>query len=184
MVAIDSSPPFTFASPKEHLQLKILATYVAVFIILFVICWIRALIMRVDRGWNVSRPFYLTTVKTQMMLCCLMAVSTTLVGAVPEKKTKSLATIGEIESVTLEKAKFQLLGRIDTGAQTSSITALKIERYERDGKRWVRFEVPNTTTKKMVKFERPLTRVASIKRYGAAIYKTRFLVFHFLPNPR
>lgn len=65
MVAIDSSPPFTFASPKEHLQLKILATYVAVFIILFVICWIRALIMRVDRGWNVSRPFYLTTVKTE-----------------------------------------------------------------------------------------------------------------------
>jgi hypothetical protein len=107
----------------------------------------------------------MTTLKTLLMLCCLMAMSSPLVSAAP--KSQSLTVIGEIESVTLEKEKFQLLGRIDTDAETSSITALKIERYERDGKKWVRFEVPNTTTKKRVLFERPLTRVASIKRHGA-----------------
>lgn len=95
-------------------------------------------------------------------------MTTSLGWAESKKKSEPLTVIGEIESVTLEKEKFQLLGRIDTGAQTSSITALKIEKYERDGKKWVRFEVPNTTTKKMVKFERPLTRTVSIKRHGAS----------------
>jgi hypothetical protein len=108
--------------------------------------------------------------KTKFLLIGLMAVttsSTMTAWAEPQKKSEPLITIGEIESVTLQKEKFQLLGRIDTGAQTSSITALNIEKYERDGKKWVRFEVPNTATNKNVKFERPLTRIVSIKRHGA-----------------
>lgn len=90
------------------------------------------------------------------------------IGGAKAKEKSEMTVIGEIESVTLVKDKFQLLARIDTGAQTSSISAQKIEKYERDGKKWVRFEVMNVATKKMVKFERPLSRIVSIKRHGAS----------------
>ena len=99
----------------------------------------------------------------------LIVASLALVmGGVQAKEKPAITVIGEIESVTLVKDKFQLLARIDTGAQTSSLSAQKIEQYERDGKKWVRFEVANLATKKKVQFERPLSRMVSIKRHGAS----------------
>lgn len=83
------------------------------------------------------------------------------------KKEPKLQVIGEIESLTLEKEKVQFKARIDTGAQTSSISAVNIQRYERDGKKWVRFEINDPAKKKTIKMERPLSRIVSIKRHGA-----------------
>ena len=106
---------------------------------------------------------------------CICAATASLAAAAPSassakssKPTKSkLVTIGEIESVTLVKEKLSLLARIDTGAQTSSLSAQKIERYERDGKKWVRFEVNHPSIKKPILVERKLSRVVEIKRHGA-----------------
>lgn len=91
----------------------------------------------------------------------------TQLHAKPEKKPP-LTVIGEIESLTLEKEKVQFKARIDTGAQTSSISAINIQHYERDGKKWVRFEINHPTKKKTIKMERPLSRMVSIKRHGAS----------------
>ncbi|OEU67567.1 MAG: hypothetical protein BA863_17480 [Desulfovibrio sp. S3730MH75] len=85
------------------------------------------------------------------------------------KKPKSfndMLIIGQKEYVFVDEAKMKLGARIDTGATTSSISATKIQRYERDGKKWVRFTMTSPTTGKSVQIERPLKRVASIKRHG------------------
>jgi len=88
---------------------------------------------------------------------------------IPTSKTTNnqLAVIGQIESVSFSKEKIQLDARIDTGAETSSLSAKNIERYERDGKKWVRFKMLHTDKKKWVTVERPLSRIVSIKRHGA-----------------
>jgi len=92
------------------------------------------------------------------------------VSAKPEKKSASkLTVIGEIESVSFLEKKLQLDARIDTGATTSSLSAKNIEIYERDGKKWVRFDMPTVKDPKgkWVKVERKLTRIVPIKRHGA-----------------
>ena len=48
-----------------------------------------------------------------------------------------------MEHVYISPPGILLTARIDTGATTSSIDARNIEPFERDGKRWVRFEVIN-----------------------------------------
>ncbi len=51
--------------------------------------------------------------------------------------------IGAVEHVYISPPGILLTARIDTGATTSSIDARNMEPFERDGKRWVRFEVIN-----------------------------------------
>ena len=50
-------------------------------------------------------------------------------------------TLGQTEWVYVSTAKSNYRARIDTGAATSSINASDIERFERDGKKWVRFSL-------------------------------------------
>jgi len=88
------------------------------------------------------------------------------------KKSSSatkLTIIGEVESISFLKQNVQLDARIDTGATTSSLRAINIEHYERDGKKWVRFEMPTTKDPKgkWIKVERPLARIIPVKRHGA-----------------
>lgn len=52
-----------------------------------------------------------------------------------------LPIIGAVEWVEVEPAGFKLEARIDTGAETTSIHAEKIQLVEKDGKRYVRFTV-------------------------------------------
>ncbi len=54
-------------------------------------------------------------------------------------KLNDKTILGQTEWVYVSKAKSNYRARIDTGAATSSINASDIERFERDGKKWVRF---------------------------------------------
>ncbi len=78
-----------------------------------------------------------------------------------------LPVIGAVEMLTLVKDKLQFPARIDTGAQTSSLSAVGIQPFERDGKRWLRFKVQDTGSGKLVQLEMALERMAKIKRHGA-----------------
>lgn len=49
--------------------------------------------------------------------------------------------LGQTEWVYISTAKSNYKSRIDTGAATSSLNAVDIERFERDGKKWVRFNL-------------------------------------------
>ncbi|MDJ0669213.1 MAG: RimK/LysX family protein [Desulfobacterales bacterium] len=84
----------------------------------------------------------------------------------PAKQLQGMRIIGEVEPVTIVKAGLTLPARIDTGATTSSLDARDIERFERDGKKWVRFILLDRRSGKKVKVEGRLTRTVEITRHG------------------
>ncbi len=77
-----------------------------------------------------------------------------------------LLTIGEVEYVTLGEQALQLKARIDTGAATGSIGVDSIERFERDGERWIRFTVRDRLDDSVHEFRLPLERRVRIKQHG------------------
>lgn len=54
--------------------------------------------------------------------------------------------LGEVEWIYVSEAGTSLEARIDTGASVSSISAVDIEKFERDGKTWYRFGIPADET--------------------------------------
>ncbi len=58
--------------------------------------------------------------------------------AMPDQKV----TAGAEEVVRIEPQGIALPARVDTGAETSSLHAQNIRKFERDGDDWVRFDVP------------------------------------------
>lgn len=85
---------------------------------------------------------------------------------VSAKEVGDQIIIGAVEEVELPDYKVSLNARIDTGATTTSINAQNIKKFERDGKKWVKFEIHNESGK-LVALEKPVTRMVNIKRHGA-----------------
>lgn len=72
--------------------------------------------------------------------------------------------LGQTEWVYISKLKENYKARIDTGAATSSINALDIERFERDGKKWVRFNLSHAESDEKQLIEARVQRIAKIKQ--------------------
>ncbi|GAB5450423.1 MAG: ATP-dependent zinc protease [Halioglobus sp.] len=70
--------------------------------------------------------------------------------------------VGAKERVWLPNLGLTLPARVDTGAETASLDARNITPFERNGKRWVRFEILHPETKEHVEVERKLERTVSI----------------------
>ncbi|RKF19608.1 ATP-dependent zinc protease [Alginatibacterium sediminis] len=70
--------------------------------------------------------------------------------------------IGETEWVFLPGINETFLARIDTGATTSSLNATNIDRFEREGKEWVRFSLSHVESETQAQFELPVKRNVSI----------------------
>ena len=75
-------------------------------------------------------------------------------------------TIGNAEMVAVPLIDAVFKARIDTGATTTSIFAIDLEEFERDGEPWVRFVVRNDETDESYALEAAVTRVAEIKKRG------------------
>lgn len=71
--------------------------------------------------------------------------------------------LGEAEFAYLETAEVKMRARIDSGAETSSLHAENIERFERDGESWVRFSTRSQEQAEPVVLELPVTRRLRIK---------------------
>jgi len=93
----------------------------------------------------------------------------------PEKVSNKLV-VGQLEQVWLPDPELALMARIDTGAETSSLDARNIELFERDGKRWVRFEIINPVTGAPKSLERRLKRTVGISQAGSSAAKRRPVV--------
>lgn len=78
-----------------------------------------------------------------------------------------LGIIGATEAVYLEGFKSPFEARLDTGATTSSIDADEIQQFERDGRKWVRFQLFNRSSQEKRNYELPMVRNVQIKRHGA-----------------
>ena len=88
----------------------------------------------------------------------------------------SKMVVGGIEEVWLSDLDFALTARIDTGVETSALDARNIELFERDGKRWVRFEIMNPSTGEPVLTKRRLRRTVGMIQSGATEAKRRPVV--------
>lgn len=71
--------------------------------------------------------------------------------------------LGEEEWMYIKAINHNTKARIDTGATTSSISAIDIEMFERDGKNWVKFKLAHSdnVTKE---FESPVVRIVTIRQ--------------------
>ncbi|MEZ2746501.1 ATP-dependent zinc protease [Halopseudomonas bauzanensis] len=65
--------------------------------------------------------------------------------------------------------------KVDSGALTSSMHAVNMERFTRKGKRWVRYDVPvvdaDTGNKVTLHFERPVYRQMTVRGAGGEDYR-------------
>lgn len=66
--------------------------------------------------------------------------------------------VGSIENVYLAPPGIVLPARIDTGATTSSLDARHVQRFERNGERWVRFTIVNPDDDSEIVLERKIVR--------------------------
>lgn len=82
---------------------------------------------------------------------------------IKEKCTYPKMVIGQMEYVYLPSIKTTFKARVDTGATTTSIHALNIKEFERDGQRWVSFDF--VKKKEKVAMQLPISRVINIKRH-------------------
>ncbi len=86
----------------------------------------------------------------------------------PAARIGTKIVLGEIEQITLKSAGMsqgiKYLARIDTGATSTSLHATNVTRFERDGERWVRFEIDSPRDEEIITLERPVVRRIRVKR--------------------
>lgn len=63
----------------------------------------------------------------------------------PQIRT-GMITLGSLETVYIDLVKSTFIARVDTGAATSSINAVDMQKFERNGRRWVKFHVSDDDT--------------------------------------
>lgn len=83
-------------------------------------------------------------------------------GACEQPGVSPKLLVGQLEEVWLQNLQLSLPARIDTGAETASLDARNIEIFERDGRRWVRFEIVHPDTAEPLPLERKLNRMVAI----------------------
>lgn len=81
---------------------------------------------------------------------------------------ESKMVVGSVEWVYLLQPKEHYQARVDSGATTSSIHARNITRFERNGKKWVSFELQNEEKNSTHKLEAPLVRSVAIRQASSA----------------
>lgn len=72
--------------------------------------------------------------------------------------------VGRVEWLWIEAINRVYEARVDTGATTSSISALDITPFEKDGKRWVRFKLAPDDGDDSFEVEAPLVRYVRIRQ--------------------
>ena len=87
--------------------------------------------------------------------------------------------LGQYEWLLLPSQKLVLPARIDSGANTSSLHALNLQQFERDGKTWVRFETHYQAEENQpplkAEIEAPLVRKVNVTQANGS--ETRPVVF-------
>ena len=89
-------------------------------------------------------------------------------ACVPATDISTRLVVGQLETVWLQNLQLALPARIDTGAETASLDARNIELFERDGRRWVRFDILHPQTGEPLPVERKLKRMVAIVQSNIA----------------
>jgi hypothetical protein len=84
--------------------------------------------------------------------------------------------VGEVENFFLVEPGLVHIARIDSGAETSSLDARNITRFERDGSNWVRFDVPLPESDDFMTLESEVSRRVRIIQANADAAERRVVV--------
>jgi hypothetical protein len=84
--------------------------------------------------------------------------------------------IGAIEWLYMDPPGRHFRARVDSGAETSSLSASEIGEFERDGEDWIRFNFQDDDTDEAVHFELPIKRTVLIRQVSSAEPERRFVV--------
>lgn len=100
-----------------------------------------------------------------MVSSCQNNVKPELVPGVEVKKTSTpLEVIGGVEPVYFLPMQVPFAARIDTGAETSSIDVANLHQFERDGEKWVSFDLKHDENGEKHHFEKKVARKVNITR--------------------
>lgn len=100
----------------------------------------------------------------------------TVVRQPSETQGSKVVVVGEVEWVYVHELSQSFKTRIDSGANTSSISASNIQPFERDGKNWVRFTVDHRDIEKTEVIEAPVVRKVRIKQASNSESQRRLVV--------
>jgi len=89
-----------------------------------------------------------------------------IVTRVPVVSNEQPTILGAIEKVTIESIKQKFDARVDTGATTSSLNAVDIKEFERNGKNWVKFHLADKSQPAEAQkwIEAPVVRYVKIRQ--------------------
>ena len=89
-----------------------------------------------------------------------------IVTRVPIVSNEQPTILGAIEKVTIESIKQKFDARVDTGATTSSLNAVDIKEFERNGKNWVKFHLADKSqpAEEQKWIEAPVVRYVKIRQ--------------------
>ena len=87
--------------------------------------------------------------------------------AAPASYYDDKVVVGSTEWIYLTPPGHHYQARIDSGATTSSLSAQDITRFERNGKRWVRFKLQHDDEAEPIEIEAPLVRNVRIRQASA-----------------
>lgn len=96
-----------------------------------------------------------------LIVVFLLVVFSNPEAAFPQEKK----VVGLIEKVRVCPAAFEITAKVDTGAAHSSLDASNIVEFERNGVKWVRFDVVNHKGQKRT-IESKILRMVRIKRHA------------------
>ena len=91
--------------------------------------------------------------------------------------------IGQVEHVLVQPNLLTLEARIDTGATTSSMNAIDLTYFERDGKDWVRFAMTDPKTQQPVTIERKVKRHILVKQLSGKSQRRPVVVMGLVMGP-
>ena len=84
--------------------------------------------------------------------------------------------IGGLEWIYMDPPRQHFRARVDSGAETSSLSARDIVEFERDGEDWVRFVFEHDNANDSIELELPIVREALIRQASSDGLDRRFVV--------
>ena len=99
----------------------------------------------------------------------LLIISHAVLGDNKTPQPESKLILGWVEFVRLEPWGMKMRARIDTGANTSSMSARDINQFKKGSEDWVKFvldfKVDKGKPNRSVEIERPIVRIVKIKQH-------------------
>ena len=101
----------------------------------------------------------------RIVLCAMLAAIVML--GISAAHSRMITFVGYLEDAVILPGNLPIRAKMGTGAGTTSINAVDIERYQENGENWVQFTV-DTGEHRMI-FRRAVERVVRVRRAGTAV---------------